>query len=684
MASSARIDELKQKFDENPRRYFAPLANEYRKAGDLEQAIQLCRAYLPQNAGHMSGHIVFGQALFESGQYDEARTVFETALGLDPENLIALRHLGDIAQQAGDHATARQWYQRVLDADPRNEEMAQVLASLPATPPPAAPAAAGDAGGGMAGWGDINPERKDAGAQGAGASAGGGEAGLQLRDSLSVPVVTPAPATAGQGAQKLDLERDGEGAFAPPNPDAAVRTHPELERSEEIDLRSARPPEPSPLAGVTPAGANVADAALAGLELIPAEGQPDAAPAPTHMDQSFGSSNAMGFEVMEFVPPARDTDAPAEPSRGQSSYSGPFTGETRASDETPAAFVTETMAELYLQQGFTQEALGVYRQLLAQNPRDEGLRERVAALEAGSRSSVGAADVSAKVLEQAQRRNTREPETVRAFFAALMRRRVLQRYDEEQGHLAPEETQGADIPASAWSASETAQATAAPDTEWRDDTGEHQGSDDAFIVPEGAAPPPGVTHAEEIEAGDSTWDVPGRAPADVHAESQAHAREPEPEPLPAYEADTFEPASNGAGDSSAAESAMPVPPPAPVHAGTIDRLFDGAVPPADEQAAGVLSGAFPVVATTAISGRPAEPATTELSLDHVFREADRKSGRASGGFSFDQFFSEGGNHGQSGAGRPTDPSGKSVGGPDLPTDDDVAQFNDWLTGLKKK
>ena len=660
MASSARIDELKQKFDENPRRYFAPLANEYRKSGDLEQAIQLCRAYLPQNAGHMSGHIVFGQALFESGQFDEARTVFETALGLDPENLIALRHLGDIAREAGDHATARQWYQRVLDADPRNEEMAQVLANLPATPPSADPAAAGEAGGGMAGWGDINPERKDAGAPGAGAAA------------------------AGHGALKLDLERDGEGAFAPPNPDAAVRTHPELERSEEIDLRSARPAEPSPLAGVTPAGANAADTALAGLELIPTEGPPDAAPAPTHMDQSFGSSNAMGFEVMEFVPPARDTDVPAEPSRGQSSYSGPFTGETRASDETPAAFVTETMAELYLQQGFTQEALGVYRQLLAQNPRDEGLRERVAALEAGSRSSVGAADLSAKVLEQAQRRHTREPETVRAFFAALMRRRVLQRYDEEQGHLAPEESQGADIPASAWSASESAQAAEAPDPEWHDDTVEHQGSDDAFIVPEGAAPPPGVTHAEEIEAGDSAWDVPEAAAARPHARGPEPEPEPEAEPAAAYEADAFEPTSNGAGDSSAAERAAPAPPPAPLHAGTIDRLFDGAVPSADERAAGVLSGAFPVVATTAIAGRPAEPATTELSLDHVFREADRKSGRASGGFSFDQFFSEGGSDGQSGAARPTDPSGKSVGGPDLPTDDDVAQFNDWLTGLKKK
>src|SRR5437868_7516792 len=114
-ASSARIDELRKKFDENPRRYFAPLANEYRKAGDLEQAIFICQEYLPQQPGHMSGHIVYGQALYEAARLEEARGVFETALSLDPENLIALRHLGDIAKQTDDFAGARSWYLRVLE-----------------------------------------------------------------------------------------------------------------------------------------------------------------------------------------------------------------------------------------------------------------------------------------------------------------------------------------------------------------------------------------------------------------------------------------------------------------------------------------------------------------------------------------------------------------------------------------
>ncbi|MCC6243581.1 MAG: tetratricopeptide repeat protein [Gemmatimonadaceae bacterium] len=137
MSTAVRIDELRKKFEENPRRYFAPLANEYRKAGDLLQAIGLCREHLPKQPGHMSGYIVFGQALYESGELVEAQSVFEQALALDPENLIALHHLGDIAHDRGDFAAARRWYERVLDADPRNDEIAAQLANLAASRTPA-------------------------------------------------------------------------------------------------------------------------------------------------------------------------------------------------------------------------------------------------------------------------------------------------------------------------------------------------------------------------------------------------------------------------------------------------------------------------------------------------------------------------------------------------------------------
>ncbi len=133
--TNARLEELRTKFQENPRRYFAPFANELRKSGDAAQAIAICRTHLIGQPGHVSGHIVLGQALYEAGEGDEARGMFVAALELDPENLIALRTLGEIAQVKGEFASARQWYERLLDADPRNSEVVQLLKDIPVESP---------------------------------------------------------------------------------------------------------------------------------------------------------------------------------------------------------------------------------------------------------------------------------------------------------------------------------------------------------------------------------------------------------------------------------------------------------------------------------------------------------------------------------------------------------------------
>ncbi|NUO63394.1 MAG: hypothetical protein HOQ34_07475, partial [Gemmatimonadaceae bacterium] len=333
------------------------------------------------------------------------------------------------------------------------------------------------------------------------------------------------------------------------------------------------------------------------------------------------------------------------------------------------------------QQGFTQEALAVYRQLLAKNPTDAGLRDRVASLEKGARSSVSVAAVSDEVIEHAeQRRAAREPETIRSFFSALMRRRVLQRFiDLQGGSSEPEEPAAAEQEASEPATSAAAPSSrddallewnpGAPDGEPESTPADDHSADDAFIVPEGVALPPGV-HAPDVESTSAPI-------SDEPAPSPEPVAEPAPEPAAAG------PSADSAADR--AEFAVATAPAveAPPNDGTIDTLFGGTGGTSeDERAASVLSGAFPTVASGSLAGRPAERAKDELSLDHVFREADRRSARASGTFSFDQFFSEG--NAPSANNRTTDPSAKSVGGPDLAPDDDVAQFNDWLSGLKKK
>jgi DNA-binding SARP family transcriptional activator len=169
MANSALIEDLRKQFAENPRRVFARLANEYRKSGDLDVAIEICRAHVPLQPTYISGYIVLGQALFERGQPEEARSTFETALTLDPENLIALRQLGDIARVSGDLDAARGWYHKLLEVDPQNDEITAQLEALDAPTHAAGSAAAATPASGAAtraddapvSWNDIHPDSNE-------------------------------------------------------------------------------------------------------------------------------------------------------------------------------------------------------------------------------------------------------------------------------------------------------------------------------------------------------------------------------------------------------------------------------------------------------------------------------------------------------------------------------------------
>jgi hypothetical protein len=74
---------------------------------------------------------------------------------------------------------------------------------------------------------------------------------------------------------------------------------------------------------------------------------------------------------------------------------------------------------------------------------------------------------------------------------------------------------------------------------------------------------------------------------------------------------------------------------------------------------------------------PAHRAADELSLDHVFRSNPAPRQESEGeGFSFDQFFAEDISEAAPKASEPTTSAAR--GG-----SDDIAQFNNWLNGLKK-
>ena len=665
MANSARIDELRKKFDENPRRYFAPLANEYRKAGDQEQAIFICQEYLPQQPGHMSGHIVYAQALFELGRFDEAKAVFETALTLDPENLIALRHLGDIARHAGDYAAARQWYQRVLEADPRNEEIAQLMLSLlgnesaaPASPaidhnaptplntpavaepaiaeqqsepsaavedvggfsvekspdeaelapvaidepPPVPEPAAIDA---MVETGEQPPPLPVTPAANAsedlmdldefniGGLAASSESAVTEEQSVAAPVdaqehaAEPPDLGFNLGEEEGPFEADPFAIAAQPpvpslEPEPVISETPEPEIELAADLVIGLPSDAPPIVVEEAVHEDVAAETVGGLETF---------------DEGLSAAASVAAPALDIVPfdatPLSTAAVPSAP------IDGGHDGREAPAEE---AFVTETMAELYLRQGHLESALDIYRKLVDARPEDEALRERMHAVEARVYGTPASIDepVAAPVAAGP---------TIREFLQSLVR-----------PHASP------------------AEASAAP--------------------------------AEEV--------VP---PETAYEESESHAPEPISDGQWSAAADGSEDVEQGESTDDSPPIDVPRPTPAATEtvSGSIDALFSGAEASSpDSSAASTLAEAFAPEGpeTAPLHGVPAHRASSELSLDHVFKTGTPPRGESADAFSFDQFFSE--EMTQASA-----PSEVEPGAAPREAPDDIAQFNAWLNGLKK-
>ena len=135
---NSRIEELRRRVQQDPASIaFAALAEEYRRAGQFEDAIAACEAGLQRHPAYISARVTLGRSLLELGRFDDARHQLERVLRTAPENLAAIRALADIHERVGDYSVAS-------DDDVRDDRQpATPPAAVPAVaaPPPAAPAA---------------------------------------------------------------------------------------------------------------------------------------------------------------------------------------------------------------------------------------------------------------------------------------------------------------------------------------------------------------------------------------------------------------------------------------------------------------------------------------------------------------------------------------------------------------
>ncbi len=137
MEGHKRLDELRRRVEHDPASIaFASLAEELRRTGDHDEAVRVCRAGLEHHPTYLSARVTLGRALLELQQYPEARTELEYVIHAAPDNLLALKYMGELQARAGDGALAEHARAVALPAEVKAADPTPEPVVAPAPPPP--------------------------------------------------------------------------------------------------------------------------------------------------------------------------------------------------------------------------------------------------------------------------------------------------------------------------------------------------------------------------------------------------------------------------------------------------------------------------------------------------------------------------------------------------------------------
>jgi len=372
VAYTSEIDKLEARYRDNPKgRNFAPLADAYRKAGLIDNAVELCQNGLKLHPDYVSAYIVYARCLVDKKDDASALGVFKQVLGLDGENIIALRGLAELAERNGKYDEEVEWLSRLLNADPMNGDAAEALAR----------------------------------AKGKAAAAPAAATAPMTKPDFAVEHETPEPVELRRPSRRSGSVPEVENFENPIsfnlNAHAAAKAD-GLEVQEDVELNSEQieQVEIEGLARTQYEGSGMFK--LDAPDPAAAHGGPDLDEALPQVDLPLIMPDD---EMRPRAPRPPQPPAPPPPPPPPPLAPPPPAPSARVpaavalSDDDGAAdtaalsqaepVLTETMAELYLKQGHPQDALRVYQALLAQRPNDARLKSKVEKLSSGGRKKSG-------------------------------------------------------------------------------------------------------------------------------------------------------------------------------------------------------------------------------------------------------------------------------------------------------
>jgi tetratricopeptide (TPR) repeat protein len=125
------IEKLKERVDKDPNsKLFVPLAEEYKKEGMLEDAINVLLGGIERQPGYMSARVSLGKIYLEKGMMNEARAEFEDVIKSIPDNLYAHKKLAEIYRDLGEKALSINSYKAVLKLNAQDDDAISNLRDL--------------------------------------------------------------------------------------------------------------------------------------------------------------------------------------------------------------------------------------------------------------------------------------------------------------------------------------------------------------------------------------------------------------------------------------------------------------------------------------------------------------------------------------------------------------------------
>jgi tetratricopeptide (TPR) repeat protein len=390
---TSEIAKLTERISKDPKsKLFVPLAEEYKKTGEIEMAIYVLTEGLKNNPGYVTARSVLGKLLLEKGDVAASQKEFEEVVKAIPDNLMAQRKLGELYALQNRPDEAVKHFKIVFSANPRDAELASLVSDLEAgrdvtsrihLPKP-----------------QPSPEKP--------VSQGTQAVPLAQTQTQAIPArvsaATAAPvhqATAAKGPAVISSQKAP--GRMPPSAAASVSGPAQMEAEEPEDIVAVEPLEQTGAAPETPAPIPDFLAELAQepaiqpveehfAETVPTKGGEQVRETAAAVESVFAETAPVGeWDTTEPLPDLAGVPGEADiigaeivEDALESVVAVEKAGEA---SEKSDDFTTDTLAELYIAQGFYEKAIDIYERMLADKPTSRGLKdklERVRAMAAGS------------------------------------------------------------------------------------------------------------------------------------------------------------------------------------------------------------------------------------------------------------------------------------------------------------